>query len=225
MRGYAIFILALILIIAPNKAWATIKGYDKVATSSKDNITLYAKKIDDLYYDFKIDFKGRIASRPFWLSVANNPAYAPKIIYEDINRDGNKELIIILNQGYGTGVLLEEVYVIEVDNNRFSEVLVDNPLAIVLKNAKTSLTPTEARISIGDNHYVVDISLVGIKRENVFKDIFFGGITEYDVENNYLIARLSAQVSPAHAISEVIITYEYRDKMYQAKSVDFQPYK
>ncbi|MGE6517637.1 hypothetical protein [Lysinibacillus sphaericus] len=88
MKRYVIFILALFLVIAPNKAWATIKGYDKVATSSKDDITLYAKKIDDFYYDFKIDFKGRIASRPFWLNVANNPTYAPKIIYEDINRDG-----------------------------------------------------------------------------------------------------------------------------------------
>ncbi|MFY0517616.1 hypothetical protein ACOMCU_07235 [Lysinibacillus sp. UGB7] len=48
MKRYVIFILALFLVIAPNKAWATIKGYDKVATSSKDDITLYAKKIDDL---------------------------------------------------------------------------------------------------------------------------------------------------------------------------------
>ncbi|MEK3992716.1 MULTISPECIES: hypothetical protein [Robertmurraya] len=82
-----------------------------------------------------------------------------------------------------------------------------------------------SKISIGDKQYVVDLSPVGIKLENVFKDIYFGGIIKYEVENKHLIARLTAQVSPAYSIGEVIITFEYRDKMYQAKSVDFHPYK
>ncbi|WP_066069691.1 hypothetical protein [Neobacillus soli] len=224
MKRYIIFIMAFLLVIAPYKTGATIKGYDMVAKSGKDDITIYAKKIDDLYYDFKIDFKGRIASRPFWMNVIN-PTYAPQIYYEDINKDEKKELIIILTKGYGTGALDEEVYVFEIDSNRFGELLVDNPLAVVLKNAKTRLTPTEGEISIGNKQYVVDISPVGIKPENVFKDIYFGGIIKYEVENNHLIARLAAQVSPAHFIGEVIITYGYREKMYQAKSVDFQPYK
>jgi len=30
----------------------------------------------------------------------------------------------------------EEVYVIETDSNRFDEVLVNNPIAVILKNAK-----------------------------------------------------------------------------------------
>ncbi|MGE8203049.1 hypothetical protein ACQKP0_00575 [Heyndrickxia sp. NPDC080065] len=224
MKRYIIFIMVYLLVIVPDKTEATIKGYDMVAKSVKDDISMYAKKIDDLYYNFKIDFKGRTSSRPFWMNVTN-PTYAPQIYYKDINKDEKKELIIILTKGYGTGVLDEEVYVFETDSNRFGEVLVDNPLAVVLKNAKTSLTPTEAKISIGDKKYVVDISPVGIKPENVFKDIYFGGIIKYEVVNNHLIVRLTAQVSPAHSIGEVIITYEYRDKMYQAKSVVFQPYK
>lgn len=224
MIRYIIFIMAFLLVIAPNKTRATINGYDMVAKSGKDNITLYAKKIDDLYYDFKIDFKGRIASRPFWMNVTN-PAYAPQVYYEDINKDGKKESIIILTKGYGTSVLDEEAYIFVTDDNGFTEVLVDNPLAVVLKNAKTRLTPTEAKISLEGKQYVVDMSPVGIRPEHVFKDISFGGIIKYQVENNHLIARLAAQVSPAHSIGEVIITYEYRDKMYQAKSMDFQPYK
>ncbi|MGE6517638.1 hypothetical protein [Lysinibacillus sphaericus] len=130
-----------------------------------------------------------------------------------------------MNQGYDTGVLLEEIYVFEIGDNRFGEVIVDNPLAVVLKNAKTSLTPTEVKLSIGDKHYIVDLRTLGIKPENVFKDIFFGGIIEYEVENNNLIARLAAQVSPSYSIGKVIIIYEYRDRMYQAKFVDFHPYK
>jgi hypothetical protein len=172
----------------------------------------------------KLILRGQVFSRPFWMN-ATNPTYAPQIYYEDINKDEKKELIIILTKGYGTGVLDQEVNVFHIEYNRFGEVLVDNPLAVVLKNAKTWLTPTEAKISIEDKHYVVDIRPVGIKPENVFKDIFFGGITKNVVENNHFIARLAAQASPAHSIGEVIITYEYRDKVYQAKSVNFQPFK
>jgi hypothetical protein len=95
---------------------------------------------------------------------ATNPTYAPQIYYEDINKDEKKELIIILTKGYGTGVLDQEVNVFHIEYNPFGEVLVDNPLAVVLKNAKTRLTPTEAKISIEDKHYVVDIRPVGIKQ-------------------------------------------------------------
>lgn len=223
MRRYVIFILAFMLLMGPDKAWATIKGYEKLATSSKDNITIYAKDMDDLYRDFKIEFKGQVFSRPFWINVTN-PTYAPKINYEDINKDKKKELIVILTKGYGTGVLDQEVYVFEINNKRFGEVLVDNPLAVVMKNTKTSLTPTEAKISMGEKLYTVDINTVGIEPEDVFKNIYFGGIIEYEVVNNLLIAKLATQVSPAHSIGEVIIIYEYRDKMYQAKSLDFQSY-
>ncbi|MCO0600446.1 hypothetical protein NGI46_24175 [Peribacillus butanolivorans] len=86
---------------------ATIPGNTVIAKS----ITVYAKMMGSLYRDFKIDFKGKVYSRPFWINDIN-PSYAPQIYYEDINKDEKKELIIILTKGYGTGVLEEEVYVL-----------------------------------------------------------------------------------------------------------------
>ena len=66
MKRYIIFIMAfLVVVVVPNNAKAEIEGYDIVAKSNKENITLYAKKMNDLYYDFKLDFKGEVYSRPF----------------------------------------------------------------------------------------------------------------------------------------------------------------
>src|SRR5690606_26483502 len=101
-------ILSVILIIQPTLVGAEIEGYEIVTRNDKENITLYAKKMNGLFRDFKIAFKGGVYSRPFWISVTN-PTYAPQIIYEDINKDQKKELIIILTKGYGTGVLWEDV--------------------------------------------------------------------------------------------------------------------
>ncbi|ALC85590.1 hypothetical protein AM499_06955 [Bacillus sp. FJAT-22090] len=84
MKRYITFIMAFLLVIIHNNARAENEGYDIVAKSNKENITLYAKKMNDLYYDFKLDFKGEVYSRPFWINVANNITYAPQIFYEDI---------------------------------------------------------------------------------------------------------------------------------------------
>ncbi len=76
MKILIVSILTILFVIAPNKAEAAIPGYTVIAKSDKDNITIYAKKMDGLYYDFKIDFKGKVFSRPFWMN-ATNPTLCP----------------------------------------------------------------------------------------------------------------------------------------------------
>ncbi|MGE8082022.1 hypothetical protein [Peribacillus loiseleuriae] len=220
MKRYIIFIMAFLLVIAPNKAEAVIEGYDVVSKLSKENITLYAKKMNGLYQDFKINFMGEVYSRPFWINVTN-PTYAPQIYYEDINKDEKKELIIILNRGYGTGAL-EEVYVYRYTNGLI-DVLVDNPMAIIYKNVKTKLSIEKAEVRVSDKVYIVDITPLEIQPTNLFENIGFGSIIKYEVKDHQLIAKISGQISPAGYIGEIIIVYEYRDKMYQAKSIEFQP--
>ncbi|KQL35932.1 hypothetical protein [Psychrobacillus sp. FJAT-21963] len=223
MKRYIIFIMAfLLVVVVPNNAKAEIEGYDIVAKSNKENITLYAKKMNDLYYDFKLDFKGEVYSRPFWINVANNFTYAPQIFYEDINRDQKKELIVILNQGYGTGVLQQEIYVYGYTNGLI-DILVDNPITIINKNVKTKLTTEIAEIIVGDKVYKVDIRPLEVKPTNLFQDISFGSSIKYEVIDQLLTATISAQISPAGFVGQLVIVYEYREKMYQAKSIEFQP--
>ncbi|MBY0149451.1 hypothetical protein [Neobacillus niacini] len=42
-------------------------------------------------------------------------------------------------------------------------------------------------------------------------------IIDYEVINKNLMVRVSGQITPAMSVGDIIITYEYRDKMYQAK--------
>ncbi|WP_235822846.1 hypothetical protein [Cytobacillus massiliigabonensis] len=212
--------------IHSNNEQAEIEGYEIVSRNEKVNITLYAKKINGLFMDFKINFKGRIYLKPFWISETN-PTYAPQIIYKDINKDQNPELLIILTKGYGTGLLWEDVYVFETMNNRFnlSEEIVDNPLAIIHKNVKTKINAEKAEVIVGDKKCTVDITPLEIKLENIFDDISFGSIIDYEVRNNQLTVSVAGQISPASFAGSIIIVYEHRDKMYQAKSVEFIPYK
>lgn len=217
MKKYLILVLVFILFVVPKGVSANNEGYKVVSKLTKEDIVLYAKEMNGLYRDFKIDFKGQTYFRPFWMNVTN-PTYAPKLFYEDINQDGKKELVITLTKGYGSGALDEEVYVYRYTNGLI-DVLVDNPLAIIYKNVKTTLTTEKAEIIVGDKVSIVDTK--SIDPSHLFKDIGFGSVIEYEVINKNLMVRVSGQITPAMSVGDIIITYEYRDKMYQAKAIEF----
>ncbi|WP_129692414.1 hypothetical protein [Gottfriedia acidiceleris] len=219
MKKYMILVLIIILLI-PKNIEAANEKHVMVSKSAKENITLYAEKIGDMYKNFKIDYKGETYFRPFWMNVTN-PTYAPKIFYEDINKDKKKELIITLTKGTGTGVLDEEVYVYRYTNGLVDE-LVDNPLAIIYKNVKTKLSTEKAEVIIGDKVSIVDTK--SIEPTHLFEDVAFGSIIDYEVIKKQLMVRVSGQITPAMFAGDIIIVYEYRDKMYQAKTIEFIPY-
>jgi hypothetical protein len=101
---------------------------------------LYAKRITDLYRDFKIKFKGGIFSRPYWINETN-PTWSPQIICKDVNQDEKKELTIILTKGYGTGVLEQQAHIFHIEQKGLDnalvnvpvEVIIENPIAIIMK--------------------------------------------------------------------------------------------
>ncbi|MCI1591212.1 hypothetical protein [Heyndrickxia oleronia] len=116
-----------------------------------------------------------------------------------------------MTKGYGTGVLWQDVYVFDTMDNRLdvNEVIVDNPLAIIHKKVKTKLTAQKTEINVNDKKCIVDITALKIKRGNLFNDIGFGSIIDYEVRDNQLIVSVSARIFPANFIGSVVIIYEY----------------
>lgn len=222
-RNQIILSLIILFVMLPNNIEAKNDGFEIVSKLSSENITLYAKRFGSLYRDFKIDFKGETYFRPFWMNDTN-PAYAPQIYYEDINKDEKNELIITLTKGYGTGVLDEEVYVYSYSNGLI-DILVDNPMAIINKNVKTKLSDERAEVIIDGKKCSIDITPLEIKPENLFDDIGFESIINYNVEDNHLVVSVSGQISPASFVGSIVIVYEFRDKMYQVKLIEFIPCK
>lgn len=228
-----IIIITIFLLAALSKAVATTNEYEEIATSDKVNVTLYAKKMNGLYTDFKMDFEGSILSKPYWMNTTN-PTWSPEIIYEDISQDGRKELVIILTKGNGTGVLEREVHVFHLQEQKLGqkqievpvEALIDDPIAIILKNVKNELSPNKASVCIGDKKYTIDIKPLGIQPGHLFDEIYFGNLINFEIKDNQLIAKIGGQISPVGGyIGDIQIIYLFKDKMYQAKSIEFIPYE
>jgi hypothetical protein len=214
------------------QAKAMINEHDKIAKSNIVDVSLFAKEMNDNYTDFKIDFRGSVLSRPYWINTTN-PTFSPQIKYEDINNDGKKELIIILTKDTGTGILEQEAHVFHIQNQKINmqfvevpvEVLVEDPMAIVFKNVKSKLKPNTAQIKIGEREYTINIKPLHIQANDLFANVYFGNKITFDVKDNLLIAKIGAQIAPAGGyIGDIYITYMYKDKMYQEKSIDFLPY-
>jgi len=195
-----------------------------IATLSEAKATLYATNREGYYEKFKLQMNGFTRYFPDWKNV-DNPTYAPRLFFNDINHDGKKELVIVLTKDYGTGVLNTEVHVFQtIQTNideRYEEVLVDNPISIILKNVKTRLTAHVAEIIIGDKKTTENIDRFQINPKKLFPDIAFGNIVKFSVIDNQLMASIPGQISPGTFIGSIVIIYEYKDKMYQAKEVEY----
>jgi hypothetical protein len=72
---------------------------------------------------------------------------------------------------------------------------------------------------LGDKVSIIDTE--SIEPSHLFENIGFGSIIDYEVINKNLMVRVSGQITPAMSGGDIIITYEYRDKMYQAKAIKF----
>ncbi|MGG2082539.1 hypothetical protein [Lysinibacillus pakistanensis] len=141
------------------------------------NITLYAIQQDEYLKNFKLESNGNIQHFTNWINVSYE-AYNPRIFYTDIDSDGNKELIIVLTTDYRTGILEQKVHVFHKNKTNigdvYKEVLVDNPIAIILKNVKMTLTESEATITIGDKKAVINIDNMALTPNSFFRKYSLG---------------------------------------------------
>jgi hypothetical protein len=195
--------------------------YTLITNSEEEDIFIHAKEMDGLYRDFKIEYKGGTIFKPFWENTVN-PVWLPQINHVDINGDGKEELIIILTLGEGTGAIEQEAHVFHIEDNNLIEVLVDHPVMTILKNVRSTLTTEKVEIKIADTIHEVDLKPFGMELGNVFTEVSFGGFIKYEVIDNQLTAFVGTQISPAGFIGEIIIKYEYREKMYQATTLAFK---
>ncbi len=188
-------------------------------------IALFANESEGYLQKFRLEVNGVTQHFPFWINVSNE-AYWPQLIYKDINQDGENELIVILTRGYGTGVVNQEVHVLHKTETNFGnvyrEILVDNPMAILLKNVKTELTKSHALITIGHHKTEIEIDKLGIEPRKFFSDITTANLLRFEVIENKLMAIIGAQVSPVGGyIGSFHITYEYKNDLYEAKKIEF----
>lgn len=221
LKKLAIFTLIILLVPMGTKASSAEKV---VGNLPEVKLTLYATEKEGDLTNFKLTVKGETYFFPRWLN-SPNITYYPKLYYSDINNDGRKEIVIVLTTDTGTGVIIQETHVFQVDNNGdLLEKLVDNPMAIINKNVKTKLSKSEAIVSIGKEKTKINVKEFNIVPSHIFENVAIGSALRFEVPDNILVAKVGLTIAPTGgSIGEIQITYIYKDNMYQAKQINFIP--
>lgn len=154
-----------------------------------------------------------------WRSMRGS--FAPRLKYADLDGNGNNELIIILTEAEGTGVLKSVVHVLDPSN--LKEVPVEDPLKII-DHVDSSIVHSGGKVT-------VSVTVQGQRIEKVFSEDYspawikdkpaFGSIVKYDVIDKTLIATVPVQISAAGFWGEIFITYGFIDDKYIMKDIKF----
>lgn len=191
---------------AESNAGAVSEGAIELAKAN--DVTIYANKPaeDAVFREITIQTKNRAKTFP-WIT-SENRTYYPKAYEADINKDSQTELVLILTIDHGTGVLAQEVHVLNVED--LSEVPVENPVEAAYKQVPSKITAASDSVT-------VELEINKQKVEKKFKKsdaaiwfdrVGYGAFTEYTYQDSKLLANVSVNVSPAETAGTLVVEYD-----------------
>lgn len=145
-------------------------------------------------------------------------------LYEDINSDGLRDVIVALISGAGSGISSKEIHILnqrQDPNRRYEEVPVESINDAVKRLVKIEQKGNEITILIDKKKYLVDYSKFGyytpVDRPGV------GSVEFYKPEKGVLYGYTSVFVSiPEASIGRLKVKYHWNGKMYKAETVTFR---
>ncbi|GAB6110235.1 M56 family metallopeptidase [Fusibacter bizertensis] len=173
-----------------------ISPQDRIVIAESDKGKLYANSTNEgIYKGITVETKDK--SMTFsWINVTN-PTYAPTINVTDINNDGKEEVIIILITGYGTGVLQQEIHILNRED--LYELNIQDPLEAIHKKVTSTIINKEGKVNVNLNWdgKVIEKSYSESDAGIWFDEVAFGAIINYEIIDNKITASIPGAVSPS----------------------------
>ncbi|WP_150270897.1 copper amine oxidase N-terminal domain-containing protein [Paenibacillus tepidiphilus] len=157
--------------------------------------------------------------------VVTDPTREPQLSSTDLTGDGVKDAVAILTVGWGTGLSLQEVHV--VDGANLKEIQVINPLETLEKEVSSQMTKKGDGLDITMTVQGQKVSIHEpgpIYNMNKNGKVGFGSIVNYLVEDGKLVAKIAANISITEYIGDFTIVYEFEKNQLQSKMVEFKAY-
>ncbi len=201
-----------------------------IACIPERGIFLYTFKIQEgMYKGFVLENSGIRKYFEWENMITDIDEWKPQLILADTDEDDSEEFVIILTTGEGTGILKQDIHVIECDN--IDEIMVLEPDTLFQNRIKTSITDSSSQRIF---HLFIDNIkydyLYKFKDDNdirrMFERVSIGCVTKYHIVNKQLHTELSISISPSDYIGYLDVTYHYdpQSQCYQPGSILYQEY-
>lgn len=180
----------------------------KITWSSKNNeVRLTPVKVSKYGYDGVTVQVNNVKKKFDW---SFHSLDEPQVLYADVTGDGNKEAVIMMNIGKGTGLSINEIHVL--NSKDLSEIKVQNYEEIVAERIETHVTNHGGKLAIQvkaqgkETKFSYDSGLQDLNQDK----LYFGGIVYYQLEKQKITSMLAASVgiSPEY-VCDIHITYKY----------------
>lgn len=148
--------------------------------------------------------------------------YAPEFVSASLTGGGTPDTVILLTQGSGTGVYVNEAVVYTAD---LEQVPLEEAKVAMLKQFKASFAADgSAEVEASGTRTVVPAKrlLTGQADRGTAPSI--GSVLRYQVEDGRLTATAGVQVGMSEFIGDLKIVYTYANGVLQAGAAAFTPY-
>ena len=176
---------------------------------------------EGMFSDMTLSIDGK--TKRFQWKTYGEIAFLPELSYADADGDGRNELIVILCEGEGTGVLVEEIHVLNAED--FSEITVQSPLAALEKRVVSIIDENGVKITIDNQNVLVfpekEIMTKVAEKKSWFDNLATGSIIDYSMQGNSVVVNVAAQLSPAGFLGDFNLTYEYMDNQLKVSDISF----
>jgi hypothetical protein len=85
----------------------------------------------------------------------------------------------------------------------------------------SKVTKEQVEISISGKTTVIPTNKIPVAPSTLFASVGIGSIVTYETQGNALLARVPAQLSPAHFLGHFQITYQFVQDQFQVKTIEF----
>jgi len=217
-----VLIGAMLVTITHVTAADPVFGQQGEVIASLAGVVLSAgNQSEGVYSQLTLSAGGEEKSFP-WVTI-DKPSFLPRLSFCDLTGDGVDELLIVLCQGEGSGVLAEEVHVLRSDD--LSEVAVEHPLTALSKWMSSEVTDAGVLIKVaGSPPLLIPSAVVEAQvaePERWFTGLALGSELSFELSDGRIFARAGAQISPAGFLGEFILTYGFDGDNLVAESVHF----
>lgn len=176
---------------------------------------------DGMFSDMMLSIDGK--TKRFTWKTYSEIAFLPELSYADLDADGRNELIIILCENEGTGVLVEKIHILNPED--FSGITVQSPLTALQNRVKSKIDESGVIITIDNQHPLEfaekEIDAKVAEKEHWFGNLATGAVIDYSMQGNDIVVRVAAQLSPAGLLGDFNLKYEYKDQQFKVSSISF----
>lgn len=195
------------------------------AAEDRKDVKLFGlNEKDGVYQNLALEIGGN--QKTFAWKTPASWKDVPSVRVKDLNGDSQAEVLVVLRQGSGTGMYLEEAHIVNPAN--FTEVPLES-LEETLSKRVTSEIIREGdhlKISIDWKDSGIKLNIpVADRGQTENKEVGFGAVIRHSVENGKLIARIGGAINNSEFIGDLEIVYGLNKDRYEAEKVTFVPFK